>query len=154
MEPSGFEGRSPEEDGLTNDAHAAEERSGPPHRIGMALACLHFSAGLYAALGIASPWFFAWALDLQDGPGERWGIAVGVGVLSFCAVLVAGIELVAHGLRKRRFWAWVAGLCIFGVYLPSLFLPLGALGLWGLLDAGSQRVFGIGHGRGGGGSAG
>jgi catechol 2,3-dioxygenase-like lactoylglutathione lyase family enzyme len=72
---------------------------------------------------------------------------VGVGVLVFSLALVAGIELVALGLRRRRFWAWVAGLCIFGVYAPSLFLPLGALGLWGLLDAGSRRAFGVGHGR-------
>lgn len=137
---------------MTNDDRAAEERSGPPHRIGTALVCLHVSAGIYATLGIASPWLFAWISELDDGPGRRWGIVVGVAVLSLFAVLVAGIELVAHGLRRRRFWAWVAGLCIFGIYVPSLFLPLGVLGLWGLLDAGSQQAFGVGRGRGAGGA--
>ena len=62
----------------------------------------------------------------------------------FCLALAVGIEFVAAGLRRRRFWAWVAALCIFGIYLPSLFLPLGALGLWGLLDLGSRAEFGMG----------
>jgi hypothetical protein len=124
---------------LTDGDHGTGAWTEPPHRIGVALACLHVSAAIYVALGIASPWLFAWAFDQEpDGPGRRWGIAVGVGVLVFSLALVAGIELVALGLRRRRFWAWVAGLCIFGVYAPSLFLPLGALGLWGLLDAGSR----------------
>lgn len=69
--------------------------------------------------------------------------AVGVGSLVVCLALIAGIEFVASGLKRRKFWAWVAGLCIFGVYVPSLFLPLGALGLWGLLDTGARKEFGV-----------
>jgi hypothetical protein len=61
----------------------------------------------------------------------------------FCIALIVGIEFVAAGLRRRALWAWVAGLCIFGLYVPSLFLPLGALGLWGLLGEGSRREFGV-----------
>ena len=62
----------------------------------------------------------------------------------FCVAMVGGVEFVPVGLRRRRFWAWVVALCIFGLYVPSLFLPLGALGLWGLLDPGSRAEFGIG----------
>ena len=61
-----------------------------------------------------------------------------------CLALVLGIELVAYGIHRRGFWAWIAGLCIFAVYVPSLFFPLGVLGLWGLLDGGSREVFGVG----------
>jgi len=61
----------------------------------------------------------------------------------FALALAAGVEVVAYGIRKRRFWAWIAGLIIFGIYLPSLFLPLGVLGLWGLLAASSRVEFGV-----------
>jgi hypothetical protein len=71
-------------------------------------------------------------------------LVVGLVMLVTCVALAIGIEVVAFGLRRRKFWAWVAGLCIFGLYLPSLFLPLGALGLWGLLAPGSRAAFGIG----------
>jgi hypothetical protein len=72
------------------------------------------------------------------------GLTLGVGMFVFCLALIAFIELVAYGLGQRKFWAWVAGLCIFGMYAPSVFFPLGALGLWGLLDSGSRAEFGIG----------
>ena len=62
----------------------------------------------------------------------------------------AGSEFVVYGLRRRKFWAWVAGLIIFVMCLPlgALGLPLGALGLWGLLDSGSRREFGVNGGTG------
>jgi hypothetical protein len=71
------------------------------------------------------------------------GLLLGIVMLAVCLAIVIGIEFVKNGLRKRKFWAWVAGLCIFGIYLPSLFFPLGALGLWGLLDEGSRSEFGV-----------
>ncbi|MEQ1905862.1 MAG: hypothetical protein ABL888_16860 [Pirellulaceae bacterium] len=108
------------------------------HRIGLATACLHISAALYVIVGLLM--FPLFMLDDLT----RLGLPLAVAGLLFCLALVVGIEFVVNGLRRRKFWAWVAGLCIFGVYLPSLFLPLGALGLWGLLDSGSLAEFGIG----------
>ena len=67
-----------------------------------------------------------------------------VGICVLWLALITGIEIVALGLNRRKFWAWIAGLCIFGMYVPSLFLPLGALGLWALLDHGSRAEFGMG----------
>jgi hypothetical protein len=108
------------------------------HKVGVAIVCLHLSAVLYLIVGVLMfPLFTA-----DDDTGL--GLAFAVGLLTFCLALIAGIEVVAYGLRRRKFWAWVAGLCIFGVYVPSLFLPLGALGLWGLLDRGSRAEFGVG----------
>jgi len=70
---------------------------------------------------------FALPLD-EDETNIQSSIAICVFVM--CLALIAGIEFVVYGLKKRKFWAWVAGICIFAVYAPSLFFPLGALGLW------------------------
>ena len=108
-----------------------------PHRIGLALGCLHVSTGLYVLLGVCL------LLISADGPA---GLppAVGVPLAAFSLAIGAGVEVVAAGPRRRKFWAWVAGLCVFGTYATSLFLPLGVLGLWGLLDEGSRAAFGVG----------
>ena len=91
---------------------------------------------MYLLVGVS----FVWLSTDVDEDGRTGYVALAV----FCLCLAAGVEVIAHGIRKRQFWAWVAGLCVFAVYLPSLFLPLGGLGLWGLLDAGSRAEFGIG----------
>lgn len=110
------------------------------HRIGLATACLHISAVLYLLIGVG---FFVLFMAMPEGT-MLLQVPLAVGMLVFCLILVVGIEFVVAGLHRRRFWAWVAGLCIFGIYVPSAFLPLGALGLWGLLDAGSREEFGVG----------
>lgn len=109
-----------------------------PHRIGLAIACLHISAALYLVVGI-----LVFPL-LLTGDGRRPAQPAVIFLAAFCWALSIGVEVVAAGLRRRKFWAWVAGLCVFGMYVPSLFFPLGALGLWGLLDAGSRAEFGMG----------
>ncbi|HKB03910.1 MAG TPA: hypothetical protein VKD90_16935 [Gemmataceae bacterium] len=113
-----------------------------PHRIGLAIACLHVSAALYLLVGalMFSPYLLS-----DTGPSLPAAIALA----ALCLGLSAAAEVIAAGLRRRRLWAWIAGLCVFGMYLPSMFLPLGAVGLWGLLDAGSRAQFGIGGKRGG-----
>ena len=83
-------------------------------------------------------------LVMMAGRGSAKGSTIGILLFLFCLALAVGIWLVVGGLNKRKFWAWVAGLGIFAIYLPSLFLPLGALGLWGLLDPGSRAQFGLG----------
>jgi hypothetical protein len=103
----------------------------------MAIICLHISAFLYLLVGGG---FFCLLLA-EDNSGA--GLIFGGVMFLFCLGLIAGIEFVAFGLRQRKFWAWVAGLCIFGLYVPSAFLPLGAFGLWGLLDEGSRKEFGV-----------
>ena len=111
-------------------------------RVGVALVCLHISAVLYLLLGLSLPLL----LTLDDGGNLDASAATGVSVFIFifCALIAAGVEVVAYGIHKRKFWGWVAGLIVFGIYAPSLFLPLGAFGLWGLLAAGSRAEFGVG----------
>lgn len=111
------------------------------HKIGLATGCLHFSAVLYVIFGVlVFPSFI-----FEDE--SSLGLTLAVFWLLGCLAAAAGVEFVVYGLHRRKFWAWVAGLCIFGIYLPSLFLPLGALGLWGLLDNGSQEEFRVGNSR-------
>jgi hypothetical protein len=105
------------------------------HKIGMAIVCLHISAVLYLLVGLLL------VLMANEAAG-----GTAICLLVFCVALAGGIEVVVSGLHQRKFWAWIAGLCIFGMYVPSLFLPLGALGLWGLLDNGSRAEFGISGG--------
>jgi hypothetical protein len=106
------------------------------HRIGMAIACLHISAVLYLVVGLAMFPLLAGEDDSATAMASAWFL--------LCLMMTVGVEFTVYGLKRRRFWGWVAGICIFAMYLPSLFLPLGALGLWGLLDEGSRRQFGVG----------
>jgi hypothetical protein len=112
------------------------------HRLGMATTCLHISAALYVLGAVALVGLAAWGLDDPNAPGPQGLVLVAFAL--FCALLAVVPEIAALGIRRRRFWGWVLGLIIFGLYIPSLFLPLGALGLWGLLDAGSRAEMGVG----------
>jgi hypothetical protein len=80
---------------------------------------------------------------VNGGNGTEANLPAAVVLLLFFLALAVGVEVVVYGLNRRRFWAWVAGLAIFGVYVPSGFLPLGVLGLWGLLQKASRAEFGV-----------
>jgi hypothetical protein len=116
----------------------------PPNRLKLATISLHIGAVIYALLGIGALALLPFLLSQTTDPTDRW---VTVAMLLFLVVfslgLAAASEAIVWGLGRRRTWAWVAGLCVFGLYVPSLFLPLGALGLWGLLDPGSRALFGM-----------
>ncbi|WP_144053691.1 hypothetical protein [Baaleninema simplex] len=100
------------------------------HRIGLATTCLRISSLLYLALAAIV------TLVVEDAAAK-------VAIFIACLVFVSIIEFIRRGLKRRKFWAWVAGIGIFALYIPSLFFPLGALGMWGLLDKGSRREFKI-----------
>jgi hypothetical protein len=73
--------------------------------------------------------------ELASDPVEL-GIIIGTGVLTIilCILLVVFIEVVINALKKGKQWAWIAGICLGGLYVPSLFLVLGVCMLIGLLD--------------------
>ena len=107
----------------------------------MALVCLHISTVLYLLVGAAVIAFGMW---IGDDPSEAISPPILFGAVgAFCIALAAVPEIAAYGIRRRRFWGWVLGLILFGLYLPSLFLPLGAFGMWGLLDPGSRAEMGV-----------
>ncbi len=73
------------------------------HKLVLAAVCLHISAFLYVA--IAAGCVIA-ALVMEDvGHFEQFFLFFLGG---FCMALVFGIEVVAYGIRRRWFWAWVA----------------------------------------------
>jgi len=51
------------------------------------------------------------------------------------------IEIVIKNLKNNQFWAWVAAVIICGLYIPSLFIILGIIGLKGLLDKEVRKEF-------------
>ncbi len=59
----------------------------------------------------------------------------------FTLPFVVFLEFVIAHLKQNRFWAWVAGVAVGGLYAPSLFLPLGVFILVGLLSDGSRARF-------------
>ncbi len=97
------------------------------HKVGLAINCLHISAVLYLLIGTSF-------LLLTMSDDLRIAMEFGVVLFIFCLAMVVGIEYVVYGLTRRKYWAWIVALCIFGIYVMSAFFPLGALGLWGLLD--------------------
>jgi len=93
-------------------------------RIRLAILALRISEGIYVLLGLCLPISMISVKEI----GDEYPMWLGV----------------CTALRRRQFWAWVAGLCISGLYIPSLFLPLGVMGLVGLLDPASRAAFGVG----------
>jgi hypothetical protein len=108
-------------------------------RTAITIVCLHISAAAYVLVGL-----FLLVLPRFVETSEAYGSGLAVFLLLLCLALAVAVEIPAFGLKKRRNWAWIAALIVCGIYVPSLFLPLGALGLWGLLSSGSRQAFGIG----------
>jgi hypothetical protein len=53
----------------------------------------------------------------------------------FCLVLGWVNFWIINGLYKKKRWAWIAALILACVYFTSIFLPLGAIALIGLLNS-------------------
>lgn len=122
---------------LDNEATVIKDRTG------IAIVCLHLSAVLYVSLlavGVTLVWLIP---NISENDPYAWYLALILMPLGLCMAIV--IELTACGLRRQQFKAWVAGLGIFIIFVSPLLLPLGLLGLWGLLAKGSRRAVGIGR---------
>ncbi len=110
------------------------------HKINFATVVLRISTVIYVLLGL-----FLFALSFSAGTQNKSSVVTMDILLGlFVLGLAVGVEFVRNGIIQRKFWAWVAGLCIFGLYTPSIFFPLGVFGLWGLLAKDSREEFGVG----------
>ena len=109
-------------------------------RIRLAILALRISEGIYVLLGLCLPISMISVKEIGDEYPMWLGVCTALLIIGFAVF----IEIVARALNRRQFWAWVAGLCISGLYIPSLFLPLGVMGLVGLLDPASRAAFGVG----------
>ncbi len=112
-----------------------------PPRLKMTLISFHISAVLYVLLGVGYGFFFArfpQAMELSPSFGLMMGVSVGV----VCVLLAAGIEVVVAGLKQRKYWAWITGLVLCALFIPSCWFTVpGGLALWGLLDPETRAAF-------------
>lgn len=117
-----------------------------PQSLKRAILCLRISEVLYvliallfAALGAVG--LFGPPLNASD-PAEKamvWGF---VFFLVFISLgMAVFIEIVCRHLKEGRYWAWIAALILFGIYVPSLFILLGILGLLALMKPETQAYF-------------
>ena len=114
-------------------------------RVNVALWCIHISAVLYLIVGVGIPFLFAWlnAEFPEEEPEPLGTIGGGIFIFGICLAMIIVVELIASSLRRVSFKGWVAALILFAIYTASLYLPLGVVGLWALLSAGTREQFGI-----------
>jgi hypothetical protein len=87
-----------------------------PPRLRMTIICLRISTVIYVLLGVAAVVFIP----------ER---IIGIIMLFVSLACAAGVELVIYGLKNYRHWGWIAGLIVCILYIPSVFVILGGLGM-------------------------
>ena len=58
-------------------------------------------------------------------------IMFGIGMITAWAIFV---EIVIKGLKNGKKWAWIMGIVISAIQIPSIFIVLGIIGLITLLD--------------------
>lgn len=121
----------------------------------LAIVCLRISAIIYWLLGIIclfAPLLFIVSYiffnflppDLEDlGPvGGLVAATLMSWFVAFWGIAPAlFIEFIIHGLKQNKYWAWVSGLIMCGIYVPSGFMILGVLGLVGLLNQAVIKQF-------------
>ena len=108
--------------------------------IQISLFCLHIAAILITFFCVYI-FILSIQIDALDDASEV--VFSSIIRLIFYFALAALNEVVARAIKKRKFWGWIVGIIIFGLYIPSLLLPIGVLGLWALLTPDSRRAFGI-----------
>ncbi len=58
-------------------------------------------------------------------------IMFGIGMITAWAIFV---EIVIKGLKNGKKWAWIMGIVISAIQIPSILIVLGIIGLITLLD--------------------
>ena len=111
------------------------------NRIPIAILCLHIAALLYVLIGA---YLFFLHTPTNDSKIVDGIIFIFIINLIVLLVIAALNEVVARAIKKRKFWGWIFGIILFGLYIPSPFLPLGVFGLWALLTPNSRKAFGGG----------
>jgi len=91
---------------------------------------LHISAVIYFLLAISLITVLAPYL-----PGRYSSIA------GFVIIWGIFIEVVIKGLKDNKYWAWIAGIIISGLQIPSILIILGIIGLIGLVDKETRDAF-------------
>ncbi|EKE00569.1 MAG: hypothetical protein ACD_21C00326G0001 [uncultured bacterium] len=123
----------------------------------LAIISLRISAIIYWLLGLSClllPLFFVaayfFANFMPDDLSDMEPLDALVIITLYCwfiALFAIGpavfIEFVIRDLKRTKYWAWVAGIIVSGIYLPSGFIIFGVLGLVGLLNQEVSQQFNI-----------
>jgi Kef-type K+ transport system membrane component KefB len=109
-------------------------------KIELAILGIRISTVIYYLIivGCIVGWFLLQSDSEEFLPLVLWLLA------GFTLAFVIFLEMVIVYLKRRRYWAWVAGIIIGGLFIPSLFLPFGVMILVGLLHEDSRKAFGVG----------
>lgn len=106
-------------------------------KLGLALLGLRISTILYYLMMLGC---LVWASVPSDD--REFDHTLLAWVLFICLVpFVVFLEILIFHLKRRKYWAWVAGLVVAALYAPSLFLPLGVMIFVGLLSCGTREEF-------------
>ena len=100
-------------------------------------AVIYFLLGLVVCAVVPVVAFYSGSMGLGE-------LIIIVGLGGFSILLGVGVEVVIWHLKKGKSWAWIAGICIAGIYIPSGFMPLGIIALLGLLETESKVYCGQG----------
>ncbi len=118
-----------------------------PQALKNALICLRISEGLYLLLAILFGVLGTSGVLFGEKPTSQGEYFYILGFTIFfvflCLGMVIFIEMVCRHLKQGKYWAWIAGLILFGIYIPSLFFILGIIGLIALLKPESKAFFEI-----------
>jgi len=99
---------------------------------------LHISAIIYFLLGF---FFLSFFLEFTRKPLFFLVSIPFIMLVLFFIGIGVFIEIIIKGLKDNKFWSWVASLIICGLYIPSLFIILGIIGLSGLLNKETRKNF-------------
>lgn len=98
---------------------------------------LHLSAVAYIVVALFSGLaFLAFPVMLESSPQSEVVIMIVTMILMvlLSVGMILFIELVVSHLKKGKFWAWIAAICLAGLYIPSAYFPLGIFMIIGLVD--------------------
>ena len=107
-----------------------------------ALWCCGF---LYLVLGLVSGPLVAAPLLLDPTVPQSVGVAVAVVATIVMLVFSGGFGLLnfvaAAGLARGAKWGWIIALVLGAMYLPSCFVPFGAVLMYGTLNDRTRKLF-------------
>ena len=122
----------------TNHKQGEEDRI-MNQKLGKTIIVLHISTVVYVLSGIL---LLILPFLLPNIPEEGTFLTIMLVFMALFSIAIGiFVEIVIKSLKNNKFWAWVAGLIICGLYIPSLFIVLGIIGLIGLLDRDVRKDF-------------
>ena len=110
-----------------------------PKTLKLATIPLRISSILYLLVAVLG---FVFLFAGGDDCPPELAVIMGITWLFTAAMsigMIVFIEIVIKALKNGKYWAWIAGLCLAGLYISSAFLLLGVFMLIGLLKDDTKK---------------